>query len=105
MTKIVINSCYGGFSLSHEAVLLAQSYAEPGSPWHEVSNNYGYIYNIPRHDSILVRVVEELGTEKASGRCASLEIIDVGSVKDYSIYEYDGYESLEPFGASHYSID
>ena len=105
MTKIVINTCYGGFSLSPEAVLLAQSYADKNSKWHEVSPAYGYLYDVPRHDPILIRVVEELGVEKASGKVASLEIVDIGNIKNYTIYEYDGLESLEPFGASSYTVE
>lgn len=105
MAKIVINRCYGGFSLSKEAVLLAQSYADEKSLWHEIDPAHGSLYDIPRHDPILVCVVEELGEEKASGIYANLKIVDIGDTKEYSIHEYDGKESLEPFGETKYTID
>lgn len=64
-TKVVYNGCFGGFSLSPEAVRLAKSKAPEGSNWHNVKEEYGFIgYGeefIHRHDKILVEVVEELG--------------------------------------------
>ena len=49
--------------------------------------------SIERHDPILVRVVEELGSEKASGMCSELAIADIGDSL-YRIEEYDGYETV-----------
>lgn len=49
--------------------------------------------NIERHDPILVRVVEELGPETASGRCAKLAIADIGESL-YRIEEYHGLEKV-----------
>lgn len=47
---------------------------------------------IPRHDPILVQVVEELGKE-ANGFYANLEVVEIeGSI--YQIDEHDGYESV-----------
>ena len=54
---------------------------------HFVSNS-----EFERHDPFLVRTVEELG-DKASGDCAKLKVIDIGTEK-YHIDEYDGYESV-----------
>lgn len=48
--------------------------------------------HVPRHDPILVQVVEELG-EKANGLHANLQIAEVDS--PYRIDEYDGFESVE----------
>lgn len=50
-------------------------------------------WDIERHDPVLVRVVEELGSEKASGMCSSLAIADIGESL-YRIEEYDGFESV-----------
>lgn len=93
MHKVVYNNCFGGFSLSKEAVKLAKSYAEFGSPWHDVNKEYGFIYGIERHDKILVRVVEELG-EAASGMCASLVVEEIPE-NVYRIDEYDGCEEVQ----------
>lgn len=48
---------------------------------------------IERHDPDLVAVVEELGSKRASGYCAELEITDIGDSL-YHIDDYDGYESV-----------
>ena len=77
--KIVINRCYGGFSLSEAA----QKCLGVSTPYP----------NIPRHDHDLVRTVELLG-EKANGRCARLEVRTINSPL-YRIQEYDGMEAVE----------
>ncbi len=48
--------------------------------------------DIPRHDSALVQVVEELG-DRANDRCAKLMIEEIDG-RLYRIEEYDGYESV-----------
>ena len=57
------------------------------------NNHYVWNTNIERHDPDLISIVEELGTEKASGRCARLKVEDIGE-EHYHIDEYDGYESV-----------
>jgi hypothetical protein len=105
MTKVVYNACYGGFGLSNEAMdrmvelgydLKLNSKYNPNakSKYGDTAQKYecwGYV-DCPRHDPILVQVVEELG-DKASGECANLQIEEVyGS---YRIDEYDGNESVK----------
>lgn len=125
MKKIVINACYGGFSLSEMAEDL---YAEKsgfelfryennfGSPYELIKNGKGgfLVYtltknhgpsiselphetrwssrDIDRTDPILIDVIEELGSEKASGCCAELKIIEIPDDVDGEIEEYDGRE-------------
>lgn len=110
MNKIVLNKCYGGFSLSREAVLLAREisgnpewggscikgdvYYDDCSERHvEIDNDYGYIYDeVSRHDPVLVQVVETLGRQ-ASGDLAELVVHQIkGSL--YKIDEYDGMERV-----------
>lgn len=84
--KIVINKCFGGFSLSKKA------YEELGLPW----DGYGYGYidgrdGFDRSDPNLIRVVEKLG-EKADGKFAELEIVEIPDGTDWVIEEYDGRE-------------
>lgn len=102
--KVVINLCYGGFSLSREAVLLGREISgdpawggptivgdkyDNGEP---VGDDYGYV-KLPRHDKVLVEVVEKLG-DAASGRCAALKVEEIDS-RYYVIDEYDGFESVQ----------
>lgn len=85
MNKVVYNACYGGFSISDEAV-----------SW--IEENYGkkvgryYYRGDSRHSEELVKCVEALGKE-ANGDCASLKIAEISS-NLYYIDEYDGSESV-----------
>jgi len=81
MRKIVINVCYGGFSLSEEA------YKFLGLEW----DRYGYAYDKNRDNPELIQCIENLG-KKANGRCAELKIVEIPEDVDYEIQEYDGSE-------------
>lgn len=107
--KIVINACYGGFGLSNEAI---QRYADiKGIKVWPVTTEYGhnvyytvppedqkedplsYIddYSIPRDDSVLIQIVEEMG-EAASGKYGRLKIVEIPDDVKWHIAEYDGNE-------------
>mgnify|MGYP003138503186 CR=1 FL=1 len=96
MNKVVINICYGGFGLSEKARILYNDYAA-AKGMKTFENGYDFSYEVSRHCPILIRVVEELGSE-ASGDYAELQIEEVyGGI--YQIKEYDGLESVvEPSG-------
>ena len=65
---------------------------ERKDPIYETFNEHYIWYPIDsRHDPILVQVVEELGSELASGDHAELEIFETES-NLYRISEYDGME-------------
>ncbi len=49
--------------------------------------------NDTRVDPLVIQVVEELG-DKANGRCASLEIIEIPDGIEWEISEYDGIEHV-----------
>lgn len=104
MTKIVINRCYGGFSVSNVAMkryaeLKGFEYKAPVKDFYtsyvidangvEINN-----YEIDRTDPILVQVVEELGDE-ANGMCSKLMIEELPKGTLYRIEEYDGMETIE----------
>lgn len=102
--KIVINDCYGGFSLSRKAFLLLRKMGnkvaleEPdyGEKWPDGSgprdNRFeGFCRDIPRDDSQLIEVVEKL-KGKVNGMCAKLKIIEIPDGVDWIIEEYDGQE-------------
>lgn len=103
---IVINVCHGGFGLSQDAKI---SWLErSGTPYKTVlrddrhsnerygphilvNNQHWYDTMIPRDDSILIKLVQELG--KASwGLNAQLKIVRIPADVDWEISEYDGNE-------------
>lgn len=49
--------------------------------------------NPPRHHPLLIECVKTLGPEAASGRFASLEIVEIEGDR-YRIDEYDGAEAV-----------
>ena len=106
MAKIVYNVCYGGFSLSDEAVemylkLQGLNYTKVKGDWGDHFEVEGdpdfYSRNIKRHDPTLVKVVELLG-DRANGDCAKLCLEEVADGTPYRISEYDGMESVETLG-------
>lgn len=80
--KVVINKCYGGFSLSREGMEFL------GLEW----DGYGQYYD-DRHNPKLVECVETLG-DKANGRCADLQVVEIPDNVDYKIEEYNGIEHI-----------
>lgn len=76
MTKIVINACYGGFSIPDELV------KELG-----MRNPYS---DVPRDHHKLVEYVES-EKYKASG-CHALKVVEIPDDVDWQIEEYDGNE-------------
>lgn len=118
MEKVVINNCYGGYSLSYQAMKWLSEHgckeaeeeinnrkhsierylSESGeserkcSCYCNIEKSYFYP-EIPRHHPLLVQCVEELG-KKANGICSELKVVTFeGDL--YRITEYDGLESLE----------
>ena len=85
MPKVVYNRSHGGFSLSAAA---AARYAELKGG--DVSRR-----DIPRHDPVLVQVVEEMGAD-ANGLCAELAIKEIPEGSAYRIEEYEGKEVVYP---------
>jgi hypothetical protein len=104
--KIVINKCYGGFSLSRKAFLLLRkmknkhALEEPdigefwsdGSGPREIDNPF--LRDIPRDDKDLIKVIKKL-KDKANGDCAELRIVEIPNNADWEIDEYDGLETVE----------
>jgi hypothetical protein len=114
--KIVINKCYGGFGLSHEAMMLyfeikgipvyPDVYPEDGDdastqivtywPVKEEDRVVGEVfplsvYDIERTDPALVKVVEQLG-DRASGLYSQLVVVEVPDDVKWMIQEYAGIE-------------
>lgn len=104
--KVVVNTCYGGFGLSREAILWLR---EKGVSWAMCPNivlfgevysdgskndfeyNSYHSYNVSRDDKNLVACVEILG-EKANGDHSDLEIVKIPEDVAWEVEEYDGKE-------------
>jgi hypothetical protein len=119
--KVVINKCYGGFSISDEGYdwLIKnknwkvteflednRGYEDPTADL-AIDNNYKksrfrskyyLIRNVDenslRTDPDLIEAIETLG-KKANGLCASLGIVEVPDDVEWEIGEYDGSEWVQ----------
>lgn len=85
--KIVLNSCFGGYGFSQEAIDWLRNHGmENLNDIREVENN--------RIHPLMVQCVETLGSEKASGEYASLRIAEYPQGVDIYIEDYDGVEDI-----------
>jgi hypothetical protein len=104
--KVVINECFGGFSLSHKAFLelreMGNKHAleEPdtGELYKDGSGPRDGMFDcfcryIPRDDPQLVEIVTKLGKE-ANGACAKLQIVEIPDGIEWQVEEYDGSEHI-----------
>ena len=87
--KIVLNVCYGGFTLSAAGETKYREYAQT-APDFEFPDHIDALRACPH----LVRVVEELGDDAGSdhSRLCVIEIPDDAAVRGWVIKEYDGKE-------------
>ena len=83
--KVVLNNCWGGFSLSDEA---KDMFVSLGGDPKQVDR-----FSVARTDPKLVEVVEKLGL-RANGECADLKIVDIPEDIEYYIDDYDGVETI-----------
>ena len=80
--KVVINRCYGGFSLSKAA------YNYLGLEW----DGFGFAYRYDRTNPKLIECLETIGCEVASGGLADLKIVEIPDDVKWELEEYDGIE-------------
>lgn len=116
MTKIVINKCWGGFSVSRKALHLlrkmgnksALEETDDGEKYPDSNDVRGdwerskgitpfdsYLRDIPRDDPDFVKIVEEKGSDWASGKLAKLVVVEIPDGVAWEIDDYDGMESVE----------
>ena len=86
--KVVINRCFGGFSLSTEGI---KRYRELSGELD--ADDYQIGRELKRDDKYLVQTVEELG-DLSSGRCSVLEVVEIPDDVKWEISEYDGAETI-----------
>lgn len=102
--KLLINVCYGGYGLSNEALelwakkknmVLTKKTTEYGDYDYYVDGDTIISgYDIDRDDPTIIEVFEELGSERTSGNHAELSLVELPDDCEYSITEYDGWESI-----------
>ena len=103
MSKIVINRCYGGFSISREAAAYmaerghAQAAAELTAAGEGNFYGFGHVNGFDdsykRDDPLLVEAVETLG-DAANGSCSRLTVEEIPDGVEWQIEEYDGFEHV-----------
>jgi len=86
MTKVVINTCYGGFGLSEESL-------EDYKKRKNITDENFYHWDIPRDCPHLVAMVEEGGTN-VDGIYSELKVVDIPDDANWYIEEYDGMEHV-----------
>lgn len=89
--KIVLNRCYGGFSLSKDVKAMYRS-ATSG-----VCRPTGWFpdQDIPRDDPVLIEIIERVGVDRAGGQFSKLCIVEIPAdvpEDGWIIQDYDGVE-------------
>ncbi len=108
--KIIVNHRYGGFGINqgalhelrHRGVQWALDEIDVGEPWDPakpdvVREAYLDSFSVGddhRTDPELIKLIEEFGSEWASGSHATLEIVEIPDGVDWQIDDYDGYETI-----------
>ena len=104
--KVVINTCYGGFDLSDDALRMLA--ARRGLSMEETRDEYiygGTCINGARSCPALIATIERLGEKESSGRHSELEIVELEDKNGlYSINEYDGWESVYTPDSHHWEV-
>lgn len=93
--KIVINSCWGGFSISDQCAALMGAIVDESCthyPWAYHDWPDGKSDRDFRTDERLIALIEEKGSEWCSGECAALTIVEIPDDVNWEIEEYDGSE-------------
>lgn len=83
--KIIVNDCFGGWSISEQAFKDLQ----PRIP--EMKDTH---CDHLRTHPILIDYLEKHGTKATSGKCAELHVIEIPDDVRYDIEDYDGIETI-----------
>lgn len=93
--KVVINKCFGGFSVSRAVYeAMGKEWDGYGFPRNEDFGIVSDDYNAYRANQELVGAIEKVGLEAAAGFAAKLRIVEVPDGVVWEIDEYDGMETL-----------
>lgn len=95
--KIVINVCFGGFSVS-DKLMKALNLPSAQDNWNYLDNE---TFNICSENPLayrcyppLIEAIEKIGNASTNGPFSNLKIIDIPDNVDWYIHEYDGYETI-----------
>lgn len=79
MTQILVNKCYGGYSLSDEAI--------------EALGNIDCRYD--RTNPEILRIFDEMGSEAFGGDYAKIKKVTLPEeTTDWKMFDYDGVETI-----------
>ena len=102
MKKVLINTCYGGYGVSNEAIKLYLKLK--GIDYTIETNEYNderikvqddIVWSLDRDDPTLIEIFEEIGSKRTSGDHSKLTLVEIPDFCEYSIGEYDGSEWIE----------
>jgi hypothetical protein len=108
--KIVINSCYGGFGLSIEALyelylkgcpivedvrklVVGDNHTDEVIPFNNFLASFSNYHELRGHPD-LIEIVEKLGV-KADGVYADLKVVEIPDDVEWIITDNDGMETIE----------
>lgn len=112
ISKIVINTCFGGFAFSEKAArryaeLSGKTFSQEGEDWVKawLFDGIHWLELLPklRTDPHFIQAVQELGPD-ANGDFSSLRILELPPGTLYRITNYDGSETLETPASIFWSI-
>ena len=93
--KIVLNKCYGGFSLTKAVFAeLGLDYDDFGYLDNDDFNIVSDNYLAYRAEPKLIAAIEKIGLKDSTGVLASLEIVNIPDDIDWFIDEYNGIETV-----------
>jgi hypothetical protein len=108
--KIVINTCYGGFGLSIEALYelylkgcpivedvrkqaVGDNHTDEVIPFNNFLASFSNCHELRGHPD-LIEIVEKLGV-KANDMQACLKVVEIPDDVEWIITDYDGVETIE----------
>ena len=86
--EIVINVCYGGYTLSDNA----KTIYDKRSPYQQRGPGWRIEDDVSRDDPCLLNIIEAIGLKAAAGVSCELQIVVIPDGVDWEINEYDGSE-------------
>ena len=93
--RVVINCCFGGFRLSEEATAMYKQATQKEADAPDDAQDGWMDRDILRADPVLLRIIDEIGLQRAGGPFSKLgiaEIPDDVPPGGWIIQEYDGQE-------------
>ena len=97
--NVLFNNCYGGFTYSDEALELYAAAEKLEYEKIEYSSLVidGEHFDPSRTDETMIAILLSIGSERFSGDCSSIQVIEIEDGLEYDISEYDGMESIMTF--------